>query len=93
MFTQKAGQKLGKREKLNAKRAVFYLIFGFKAFPFFLKLPNKCWNRHRPEKRRVRAGVSKKGQAEGLTFFADRPRTSIYLSIAQRRFDGFFIEF
>jgi hypothetical protein len=41
----------------------------------------------------VRAGVSKKGQAEGLTFFADRPRTSVSLSIAQRDLPGKFIEF
>jgi hypothetical protein len=40
----------------------------------------------------VRAGVSKKGQAEGLTFFADRPRTRISLSIAQRGLTGNFIE-
>jgi DNA polymerase len=39
-----------------------------------------------PEKPRVRAGVSIKGQAEGLTFYADRPRTSVSLSIAQREF-------
>jgi hypothetical protein len=37
-----------------------------------------------PEKHRVRAGGSIKGQAEGLTFYAARPRTSVSLSIAQR---------
>jgi hypothetical protein len=41
----------------------------------------------------VRAGVSKKGQAEGLTFFADRPRTSVSLSITQRDLLDKFIEF
>jgi hypothetical protein len=92
IFTQKTGQRLGKREKLNAKRAVFYLIFVYKPFTISLKLPNKCCKPPYPEKHRVRAGVSIKGQAKGLSFYADRPRTSVSLSIAQRRFDGQFIE-
>jgi hypothetical protein len=40
----------------------------------------------------VRAGGDNKGQAEGLSFVVDRPRTSVSLSIAQRGFDGQFIE-
>jgi hypothetical protein len=60
--------------------------YGSKSLPISLNLPHKCWKRHRTEKRRVRAGVSIKGQAKGLTFYADRPRTSISLSIAQREY-------
>jgi hypothetical protein len=37
-----------------------------------------------PEKQRVHAGGSIKGQAKGLSFYAARPRISISLSIAQR---------
>jgi hypothetical protein len=36
----------------------------------------------------VRAGGDKKGQAKGLSFFVDRPRTSVSLSIAQRGLTG-----
>jgi hypothetical protein len=53
-----------------------------------IDLPHKCWKRHRTDDRRVRAGGSIKGQAKGLTFYADRPRTRISLSIAQRGLTG-----
>jgi hypothetical protein len=33
-----------------------YLVFGFKAFPFSLKLPTSAVKRHAPEEQRVRTG-------------------------------------
>jgi hypothetical protein len=88
IFTKKAGIKSEK--KLNALAGSFYLILVYKPSHFPKNSPTSAVKRHRTDDRRVRAGVSIKGQAKGLTFYADRPRTSVSLSIAQRGFDGQF---
>jgi hypothetical protein len=70
----KSRKKIGKKEKLNALAGSFYLIFGFKAFPFFLKLPNKCceapYLRRNNECVRV---ATKKGKPKACPFLSPGP--------------------
>jgi hypothetical protein len=63
-----------------------------KSLPMSLTCPTSAGSAIARRNKRVRAGGDKKGQAEGLTFFVARPRTSISLSIAQRELTGKFIE-